>query len=656
MLSPSASAPRHALMGEDLGVVNPLDFASAFTEATINMALAAQDADPITLLLPCGTWTLASPVVIPATVRLWVPFCTTVALNAGVTLTLNSPPLVEQAAWYTGPGTVVSNYTLSTSIGAAGNLQAADGLGGLAAYSGSGLCESGLFMTALLPTGSAICGTPVTPSTTGHILTDRAEPLLPQAVNLADKGTGVLQSTVSAGIASVTTLPVPAGGFAGLSGPQTLLNTALPLRSVALSTTTTPLIINLSLMDLASVNDLQQDTLFEVDPSGTGSDWQRLWLSLHSTIPRLLTWSEDWSDSLGIPLPTTTTGGGTFDLLGFMYNPVLGKLVLLANSQLLRPLAATGVVAGAYTCPATLEVNAQGQLTSLTSGTCGSGGGALAGGTGDIQLAGSGADPGTFSHDAASHITYTQGLQAGAGSGYQAFTDVRGWTGWLFPADLTASRVWKLPDTSGTVALLSDIAAGTVSATGTPAAGQLATWTNATTLQGVTTLPTAAFPALTGDVTTSAGSVASVIAAQVITSPKLAVANTLRTCTLFAGSDNGAVLVDADLGPQLDQCLVPAASTITEIVVTADAGTPNVLVHRRNGTTNTALLSSALATASSGGIACSKTSGVAGGTGVTCSATLQNTAVGAFDRLGLTSGTAGGVAKRLSVMIVMTVN
>ena len=47
---------------------------------------------------------------------------------------------------------------------------------------------------------------------------------------------------------------------------------------------------------------------------------------------------------------------------------------------------------------------------------------------------------------------------------------------------------------------------GNVSNTGTPTSAQLATWTNATTLQGVTALPAANFPALTGDVTTSAAS------------------------------------------------------------------------------------------------------------------------------------------------------
>jgi hypothetical protein len=54
---------------------------------------------------------------------------------------------------------------------------------------------------------------------------------------------------------------------------------------------------------------------------------------------------------------------------------------------------------------------------------------------------------------------------------------------------------------------------GNVSNTGTPTSGQLALWTAATIIQGLTALPAANFPALTGDVTTSAGALATTLAA-----------------------------------------------------------------------------------------------------------------------------------------------
>jgi hypothetical protein len=130
-----------------------------------------------------------------------------------------------------------------------------------------------------------------------------------------------------------------------------------------------------------------------------------------------------------------------------------------------------------------------------------------------------------------------------------------------------------------------------------------------------------------------------------------------RTCMMILGADNGTALVNADLGPQLHQCRADVNMTVTEIAVYADAGTPNVIVHKRTGTTNTALLTGALATAASGAIACAKTTAVTGLDGATtCSATLQNASIPAGYTVGLTSGTAGGTAKRVTVAVTMTVD
>lgn len=171
---------------------------------------------------------------------------------------------------------------------------------------------------------------------------------------------------------------------------------------------------------------------------------------------------------------------------------------------------------------------------------------------------------------------------------------------------------------------------------------------------------------LTGDVTT-AGALATTIAANAVTAAKSAVVLTYRECSMVVGAENGAVLVDADLGPQRKQCQVPAAGTVVEVDVSADGGTPNVIMAKRHCTvspcvtganeTVSNLVSSALATASSGGGACSKTGATAGfDTFTTCSATLQNTSLAVGDYLELVSGTAGGVAKRMSVVVHWTVN
>lgn len=54
---------------------------------------------------------------------------------------------------------------------------------------------------------------------------------------------------------------------------------------------------------------------------------------------------------------------------------------------------------------------------------------------------------------------------------------------------------------------------GNVSNSGTPTNGQLAQWISSSQIQGVTTLPTAAMPALTGDVTNTGGSLATTVGA-----------------------------------------------------------------------------------------------------------------------------------------------
>jgi len=139
-----------------------------------------------------------------------------------------------------------------------------------------------------------------------------------------------------------------------------------------------------------------------------------------------------------------------------------------------------------------------------------------------------------------------------------------------------------------------------------------------------------------------------------------------RTCAMVFGAENASTaLADGDIGPQKEQCQVAYAATINEIDVTADAGTPNVIVGIRHCTaspcasnfTISNLVSGALATAAAGAPACSKTGATAGlDTFTTCSATLQNTGILPGDYIETVSATAGGTAKRFSVMVHFTVN
>lgn len=147
------------------------------------------------------------------------------------------------------------------------------------------------------------------------------------------------------------------------------------------------------------------------------------------------------------------------------------------------------------------------------------------------------------------------------------------------------------------------------------------------------------------------------LANNAVTSAKMAVVNTRRVCDMAFGNTNGSALANGDLGPQKRMCFIPAAATVVEVNVAADGGTPSIIVARNVAGTVADLVSSALATAASGGIACSKTSAVTGIDGATtCSATLQNTALAAGSYLEAVSGTAGGTAKLMTVHIVYTID
>lgn len=149
----------------------------------------------------------------------------------------------------------------------------------------------------------------------------------------------------------------------------------------------------------------------------------------------------------------------------------------------------------------------------------------------------------------------------------------------------------------------------------------------------------------------------SLITNNAVTSAKMAVVNTYQTCDIPVGDTSGSAIVSGQMGPQSRVCFVPAASTIVEMDVNADAGTPNVIIGRNHAGTITNIVSSALATAASGGIACSKTGATTGLNGATtCSATLQNTSLAAGDYLELVSGTPGGTAKFFVAHIIYTIN
>lgn len=141
-----------------------------------------------------------------------------------------------------------------------------------------------------------------------------------------------------------------------------------------------------------------------------------------------------------------------------------------------------------------------------------------------------------------------------------------------------------------------------------------------------------------------------------ITSLQMAVVNNRRTCDIYIGDTSGSTLTAGQLGPQKRMCFIPYAATIVEIDVSADAGTPNIILGRNRAGATVNLVSSALATAGSGGIACSNTGGTTGIDGATtCSGTLQNTGINAGDYVEAVSGSVS-TAKSFAAHITYIVN
>jgi hypothetical protein len=144
----------------------------------------------------------------------------------------------------------------------------------------------------------------------------------------------------------------------------------------------------------------------------------------------------------------------------------------------------------------------------------------------------------------------------------------------------------------------------------------------------------------TGPLSTSAGSV-----------------TITKTCHISLGSDDAASdLTTAQIQPQHGLCYIDHAGTAVEIKVKAAGGTPNIIVSKNHAGSQTALLSSALATGSSGAVACSNTGGTTGlDATTTCSATLQNTSLAAGDYIDATGGATSTGAKWLTVDVTFSV-
>ena len=130
----------------------------------------------------------------------------------------------------------------------------------------------------------------------------------------------------------------------------------------------------------------------------------------------------------------------------------------------------------------------------------------------------------------------------------------------------------------------------------------------------------------------------------------------MQTCSMFFGdTSNSTAMSNAQLGPQKRICFVGVNATVIQVTVSADAGTPNIIVAKNHAGSVSNLVSSALSTAANGGVACSNANGGSGLDGsTTCSNTIQNTSIVAGDFFETVSGSAS-TAKAMQVHITYRV-
>jgi hypothetical protein len=451
----------------------------------------------------------------------------------------------DPATFLRGDGTY--GVPAGSPIGVAGTLQAANGIGGLAGFSGS-TCADGFVATGIRSSGALDCNAAAGGSgiSTAQALLATASAQVPQGVNLGALPTGLVLSTVGGGGATITTRPAPVGALLGTTDVQEVTQTRVTPRQCSLATTTTPLVIDLDLCDVAVLSELQQNTQI-ANPQGSVRPSQPIRFRAHSTTSRVITWGGFWRANPGQTLPSATTGGNTEDVWLFEYSARLGQAVLTYNSQqqvtvvlpadttLIGTSHALVTGIGPFTPGHCLTMDSNLNLVDAGAACGGAGGGSPAGIPGDLQMNRAfqfGADSGQVMLDPASHTLVAANLQGSLGGSYYELRDRLGRHGYLMgPSDMATNGAWFLKEfgelcvkggscfagggspltiqeldgtPSGTPSVLKVSngaltnngdgsftlvtgvgGGGNVSNSGTPVAGQLAEWVTATTIQGV---------------------------------------------------------------------------------------------------------------------------------------------------------------------------
>jgi hypothetical protein len=249
---------------------------------------------------------------------------------------------------------------------------------------------------------------------------------------------------------------------------------------------------------------------------------------------------------------TTPPGGGNVSNSG---TPTVGQIAAFTSAT---------VIQGLTTLPTSAEPAHTGDVSN-SAGSLGMTVLRLNGGTIPVSAALVGTNSG--SQLVANTGTIANNTSGNAATATSATTAATATALGATPAQCSGSTFATGITANGTANCATPAGSGNVSNTGTPTTGQLAAFTSATVIQGVTTLPTAAVPGFTGDMTNGAGSLATMVgkvngglvptsAALVATnSSAQPVAAALAQGSIFAG--NSSNLPVAQAKPVIDVRDIP---------------------------------------------------------------------------------------------------
>src|SRR4029450_936096 len=290
-------------------------------------------------------------------------------------------------------GAVMQVLTISSlapgagvSVGPAGVLQASNGASGFNAYSGDQCTDPSAFARGMNASGKFTCTIPTAGTVTAPVVVTSPSAATPQATDLGALPSGLLTPVSTNGVALLGTVPQPSGALVGTTAAQTLTQTFVqPRRGMAQDTDST-IQVNLNTMDMLTVANLQQPATI-ANPLGSAVPGQLMRLEICSSVSRALTWGNLWTAEAGIPLPTSTRGGGACDLLWFQYYAATSHLVLILDMNQITKVCPSGLLTpGSYT-NANLTVNAQGCISAVSTGSGGPGGpGTPPGSEGDVPF------------------------------------------------------------------------------------------------------------------------------------------------------------------------------------------------------------------------------------------------------------------------------